>query len=135
MAIQFPKSTALSSLSMTPLIDIVFLLLIFFLVATRFEEEERDFEVKLPQASEAQPTIAARTNLIVSLSPAGKFILKGKEIELAELEATLQESYRNNPGRQRVTIRADKQSQWQYVVGAMNACSKANIQDYSVATE
>ena len=43
----------MASLSLTPLIDVVFLLLIFFLVATRFAEEERELDVLLPQASEA----------------------------------------------------------------------------------
>ena len=48
MTVKIRKSTVLQSLSMTPLIDVVFLLLIFFLVATRFAEEERSMEMKLP---------------------------------------------------------------------------------------
>ena len=48
MPVTIKKGTALSSLSMTPLIDIVFLLLIFFLVTTRFSEEDHELEVMLP---------------------------------------------------------------------------------------
>ena len=55
MAVKIRKSMLLQSLSLTPLIDVVFLLLIFFLVATRFAEEERSLEVKLPTASESKP--------------------------------------------------------------------------------
>ena len=53
MAVKIDKGSALDSLSLTPLIDIVFLLLIFFLVATKFAEEERELAVMLPEASEA----------------------------------------------------------------------------------
>ena len=135
MAIQLQKSAAIGTLSMTPLIDIVFLLLIFFLVATRFEQEERDMEVNLPQASEALPTIATRQDIYITISPDGKYFVRGKSVDLSTLEQTLQESYQNNPGRQRVIIRADAVSRAADLIAAMNACRKANIQDCSVATE
>ena len=45
MAVKIKQGRALAALSMTPLIDVVFLLLIFFLVATRFEQEDRALEV------------------------------------------------------------------------------------------
>ena len=61
MAIKFDKSTAIGTLSLTPLIDIVFLLLIFFLVATEFAKEEREMKVVLPAASEAKPLTAINT--------------------------------------------------------------------------
>ena len=46
MAVKIKKGAALGALSITPLIDVVFLLLIFFLVATRFEEAERELSPK-----------------------------------------------------------------------------------------
>jgi biopolymer transport protein ExbD len=135
MPVRLEKNVAVGTLSLTPLIDVVFLLLIFFLVATRFEQEERDMDVKLPQASEAEPTIASRQELFVSLTSAGQFFLGGKEIDLPALEETLEDAYRRNPGRQRVVIRADRESQTQHLVSVLNACNKANIRNYSVATE
>ena len=53
MAVNIDKGRALDSINMTPVIDMVFLLLIFFLVASQFAEEERSLEVVLPSASEA----------------------------------------------------------------------------------
>ena len=135
MAIQLQKSAVIGSLSLTPLIDVVFLLLIFFLVATRFEQEERDMDVRLPQASEAVPTIASRQDLFITLSSEGQIFLRGKQVNLAGLEQALQNAYRRNPGRQRVVIRADANSRTLHLVAAMNACNKANIRNYSVATE
>ena len=60
MAIKLKQGRALGSLSLTPLIDVVFLLLIFFLVATRFAQEDRELDVELPSASEAKPLVASQ---------------------------------------------------------------------------
>lgn len=135
MAIKLQQNAVISTLSLTPLIDVVFLLLIFFLVATRFEQEERDMAVRLPQASEAAPAIASRQDLFVTVTSEGSFFLSGKQVNLSMLEESLQEAYRRNPGRQRVIIRADANSRTLHLVAAMNACNKANIRNYSVATE
>ena len=135
MAIKIRQSAVIGTLSLTPLIDVVFLLLIFFLVATRFEQEERDMAVRLPQASEAAPTIASRQDLFVTLTSEGQFFLSGRQVNLVKLEEALQDAYRRNPGRQRVIIRADANSRTVHLVDAMNACNKANIRNYSVATE
>jgi len=125
----------MGTLSMTPLIDVVFLLLIFFLVATRFEEEERDMQINLPRASEAMPTIAPQQEMFVNITSDGNFVVDGEELSLDNLQERLQEVYRENPGRQRVIIRADKDSRTASLVQVMNACNQANIRNYSVATE
>lgn len=135
MAVRIHKGVSLGSLSMTPLIDVVFLLLIFFLVATRFEQEERDMDIDLPTASEAQPTIAAQKELFVNVTREGKFVVEGKELSLANLQEKLVRAYRSNPGQQRVIIRADRESRTANLVAVMDACNKANISNYSVATE
>ncbi len=71
MTVAIKKSTALGKLNLTPMIDVVFLLLIFFLVATRFEEQERELNVVLPQASEAMPLTAKPKELFVNVDREG----------------------------------------------------------------
>ena len=61
MTVKIKKSTALGALNITPLIDIVFLLLIFFLVTSRFEAEEQALAIDPPQASEARIAHMAKT--------------------------------------------------------------------------
>jgi len=134
MAVKIDKGSALSSLSLTPLIDIVFLLLIFFLVATRFAEEERELDVQLPDASEAKPLTSKPRELFINIDERGRYYVTGKMVTLSELHPILQKAWVNNPGRASVVIRADKRVAWQYVVGAMNACNKAKIRDYRVTT-
>jgi biopolymer transport protein ExbD len=135
MSIAIRKSWSTGSLSLTPMIDVVFLLLIFFLVATRFEQEERDMDVDLPQASQAQPTVNESQEIFVTITPAGEYYVDGRQLDARHLEAVLEDAYRANPGRERVTIRADRDSRTRHVVEVMNACNQANIHDYSLATE
>ncbi|MCO6047816.1 biopolymer transporter ExbD [Aeoliella sp. ICT_H6.2] len=135
MPVQIKKGLSGSSLSLTPLIDVVFLLLIFFLVTTRFEEEERDMAVNLPKASAAEPTIFPGKEIFVTITPTGEYFLDGKQYSASSLENELKSLYENNPGKQRVKIRADEESRTTHLVTVMNACNQANIRDYTIATE
>jgi biopolymer transport protein ExbD len=134
MAVNLKKGEALSTLSMTPLIDVVFLLLIFFLVATKFAEEEREMNVLLPDASEAQPRTSKPRETIVNIDQAGRYFVSGRHLSLGELEKALKIARVNNPGRASVILRSDERCQFSHVVAAMNACNKAKIHDYKVTT-
>ena len=129
MAVKIDKGSALATLSLTPLIDIVFLLLIFFLVATRFAEEERELEVTLPEASEAQPLTSKPRELFINIDRDGRYYVTAKIVKLPQLQEILHATYVNNPGRASVVIRADERCQYAYIVKAHNACLKAKIRD------
>ena len=135
MAVKIDKGSALDALSMTPLIDVVFLLLIFFLVATRFAEEERELEVTLPQASEAQPLVAEPKDIFVNVTADGKYYMGGKWLDEQGVEQALRQAWANNPGRQQVVIRADKESKTKHIATVMNLCNKTNIRDYILTTD
>jgi len=132
MAVELERETSLFALSLTPLIDVVFLLLIFFLVATEFAEQERELRVMLPEASEAQPLTSKPRELFINVDERGRYFVSGKTLTPDELHSALKMAWVNNPGRASVIIRADKRCPWQYVVAAINACLKANIRDYKV---
>jgi biopolymer transport protein ExbD len=134
VAVTIDKGSALESLSLTPLIDVVFLLLIFFLVATRFAEEEREMEVRLPEASEARPLVSKPRELFVNVDAAGHYSVAGHQLPMAELMPILETAWVNNPGHASVIIRADERCPWKFVVAVMNACQKANIHDWRVTT-
>jgi biopolymer transport protein ExbD len=134
MPVKINKGRALEGINMTPMIDCVFLLLIFFLVATRFEEMEREMNVVLPQASEAMPLTSKPKELFVNVDREGHFIVRGQQLTSPQLLSTFQRAAAINPGRQTVIIRADKRCVWEHVVEVMNLCNKANIRDYRVTT-
>jgi len=129
MAVKIDKGTALTSLSITPLIDIVFLLLIFFLVATRFAEEDRELDVMLPSASEAKPLVVKPKELFINIDQHGNYFVGGTQITLDEMEQSLKQSALNNPLSQSAIIRADKRCAWDHVVGAIDVCHRAGIHD------
>lgn len=135
MSTKINRGIMAGSFNLTPLIDIVFLLLIFFLVVSRFEQEERDMEVRLPRASAAEPTIYPGREVFVTVTPAGEFYLDDERQSIDELERQLQTLHQNNPGRQRVTIRADESSKTAHLVAVINACNRANIREYTIATQ
>ena len=134
MPVTIKKGTALSSLSMTPLIDIVFLLLIFFLVTTRFSEEDHELEVMLPTASEAKPLVVKPKEIFINIDAEGAYFVGTKKFAINEMETMLAEADVNNPTGQTVIIRADKRCQWDSVVAAINACQRAGIHDVRPTT-
>lgn len=134
MTVNIKKGEALNSINMTPVIDMVFLLLIFFLVASQFAEEERSLEVVLPSASEARPLTATPTEVFVNIDHEGKYFVDGRVMQIDEVEAVLRQAVANNPANQSVIIRADKRVPFDAVVGVMNACNKVGARDYKVTT-
>jgi biopolymer transport protein ExbD len=132
MSVKIDKGSVSGGINMTPMIDCVFLLLIFFLVSAKYEEDEREMSVVLPQASEAMPLVARPKEFFVNVDQQGRFIISGRQVGEQELFAALQQAAANNPGKQTVIIRADKRCVWQHVMSVMNLCNKAQIRDYRV---
>lgn len=135
MAVQIKKGSAIGSLTMTPLIDVVFLLLIFFLVASRFSEEERQLDLNLPSVSEAMSVTAPINEIIVNIDSQGQYFIDGAFRQLEQVEQILQRARNNNPLSQSVVIRADKKADWDHVALAMNLCKKVGIEEFTATTD
>ncbi len=132
MSVKLEKGEVAGGINMTPMIDCVFLLLIFFLVATEFRDEEFEMNVVLPQASEARPLIAKPRELFVNVTQDGRYMIAAQELNANQLYGALLQAYSDNPLRQTVIIRADKRCPWEHVMTVMNLCNKAKIKDYRV---
>ena len=130
MAVKMKRSSTLA-INMTPMIDMVFLLLIFFLVATRFMQQERELDMSLPSASEARPLTAAPREIFVNVDQDGRYFIDGQYRLAEELEHVMRQSAANNPLTQTVVIRADRQANWQSVATAINVCKKVGIANYT----
>lgn len=116
---------------MMPLIDVVFLLLIFFLMWSRFEKEERELPVNLPEVSQAQPLVMTE-DLVINITADGKYVVGQKRYAEAQLKSLLEQTHRNNP-HQLVLIRGDRQATWEAGIRVMGLCNKAKIREYRVA--
>jgi biopolymer transport protein ExbD len=132
VSVKIRKGAALAALSITPLIDVVFLLLIFFLVATHFAEEDKELDLPLANASTAMP-MNMRSAKFLNIDQQGRFIMDGRMMDPLEVEALLKALVRDNPVSQKVIINADRKSP--AVVLAMDLCRKAQVAEMSIATE
>jgi biopolymer transport protein ExbD len=133
MALKINKGKADELFNFTPMIDMVFNLLIFFMVSTHFAKAERELAVQLPAASQAMPLTARPTEIFVNIDPQGRYFLGSRELSVEELEAHLLQAARDNPVNQAVVIRADKRVAWDHVALAMKLCNQAGIRDYTAA--
>ena len=124
-----------STLSLTPLIDVVFLLLIFFLVTSECEDEERRLHIILPTAASAVPMTGKPREIIVDIDSSGSFYLSGQPTSLNELKRLLRVAVISNPVNQSVVIRADRATSFQPVVSVMDLCNQTGVSEYSVTTQ
>jgi biopolymer transport protein ExbD len=116
-------------INLTPLVDIVFNLLLFLMLATRFaadEDSEQKFDVQLATAANARPLTALPDEMIVHVAANGKVLLNGKPRTLRELEADLVTA-KKNYADQTVLIRGDGQGPYQNVVDVLAVCDRAKI--------
>ncbi|HEV3418122.1 MAG TPA: biopolymer transporter ExbD [Pirellulales bacterium] len=133
MAVNFRGPVA-GNVNMMPMIDILFQIVIFFLVAAQIQIQERSLPIVLPKASAAMPLTAKPKEFFVHVDRDGHFYAGGNFIELDALERELNQAAVDNPERQSVVIRADEKCAWKHVVAVMNACNKVGISDYRVTT-
>jgi biopolymer transport protein ExbD len=133
MAIKINKGAALSLLDLTPMIDMVFNLLIFFMVVTHFASEERSLKVELPMGSEAMPLTARPKEIFINIDQTGRYYIGARRLTEAEVARYLRQAAVDNPLNQTVVIRADRRVQWDYVATAMRLCNEAGIRDYSAS--
>ena len=128
MLIQADEANAGVSIEMTPMIDMVFLLLIFFLVATTFHQEEREMQIALPFASASAPISSMLRELIINVDADGGIIVGGQTVEPDRLRAIVEETVGTNP-EQKVTVRGDRSTAYANIVAVLDICKAAGIQE------
>ncbi len=122
-----------SELNLTPLIDVLFLLIIFFLIGSTLSENERQFDVQVPTVSAAQPLTAPPDQLVINVNRAGQITLGKKVVTIQELTKDLKQAS-DRFADQSVVIRGDGEGKYQLVADILAACHKARIRHFSVAT-
>ncbi|HMP77986.1 MAG TPA: biopolymer transporter ExbD [Pirellulaceae bacterium] len=135
MAVQLKRSSALAAISITPLIDVVFLLLIFFLVASRISDEENRLELDLPSVSQALPAMFPPDEVVINIDREGRYFINGEFRQVEQVEQILRRAQTQNPLTQAVLIRADKATDWEFVALAFDLCKKVGIHRYSATME
>lgn len=122
------------NVDVTPLIDVVFLLLIFFMVSTTFERQSQ-IDVTLPKASINEPVKEDRT-IEVTVNSEGIYFVNGQRVINTQLATLKQAMLKVANGRQNppVIINADKSAQVQSMVTVMDAARQLGFVHISFAT-
>lgn len=122
-------------INLTPMIDVVFLLLIFFMLSTTFKEDTR-IQIRLPEVQgEEAPADEPRVVLEIAIDDAGTFHVNERSVADHE-PATLQEAIIGAVGEERgfpVVIRADAATPHQAVMTAMDAASRLGLLRFAFA--
>ncbi|MEL7499238.1 MAG: biopolymer transporter ExbD [Planctomycetota bacterium] len=135
MSVKLKRTSAIGSLSITPLIDVVFLLLIFFLVSSRFAEEERELDLNLPSITEALPATAQPDEIVINVNSEGDYFIDGAYRQVEQVKQILSRAKANNPLTQTVVIRGDKEAKWDRIAIAMGLCKEVGISDFSAVID
>jgi len=113
-------------INVIPMIDTMMFLLIFFLMATKFADIERDVRVKPPGSRNARPVMAMPRELVVNVGRDGKLIVGGQERRIEDIDRLIKIAKSDNPD-QAVVIRGDKQAVLQFAVNVLDMCEKNGV--------
>lgn len=119
------------TLNLTSMIDVLFLLIIFFMVATKFDELERNIDVAVPQVSQAGEGALPPRPIVVVVLADGRVELDGTPVTLEDLTARLTAA-RTPLGDPSVVIRGDAQCAFQHIASALAACRQAGIAELGI---
>ncbi len=122
----------LPALNLTSMIDVVFLLIVFFMCAARFSDEERDIDLRLPEVAKADAANAAPQAHQVAVYAGGRIALDRADVTLAELTTQLAVAKAAQPGTS-VVILGDAGCEFQHVAEALAACKEAGVTQLSVS--
>lgn len=120
------------TLNLTPMIDILFLLIIFFLVGTRFTDMERNIELEVPRISSAAALTAAPERRVINVYRDGRIMLDRDVVSLAELQARLTAA-RGEYADLGVVVRGDGEGPLQNVATVLGACRDAGVSDLGIS--
>lgn len=120
------------TLNLTSMIDVTFLLIIFFMVGTEFTELERNISVRVPQVKNAGTVTPAPSRRTVTVHRDGTITLDKQLLTLEQLEAALATSRQQN-AKLGVIVRGDADGPFQNVAAVLNACRQAGISDLGIS--
>ena len=117
---------------LAPLIDIVFLTLVFFMVTSIYSTLETEIDITLPTASSAQLDERTQGEIFINLKSDGSIVLNERIVSLEELRDVLSRVAEYFPGGS-VIIRGDRQANLGMAIAILDVCRQVDIQNVSFA--
>lgn len=121
------------SINLTPMLDVVFTLLVFFMLATTFLERERLLGLELPVASHADAARKQPRELVIEVAHDGGLWIEGRRVDGPALASALRETAARDATTP-VTVRGDRRSQLEQVVHVLDECMRFGLANVGVTT-
>ncbi len=118
---------------MAPMIDMVFLLLVFFMCVSSLAQADKSIQVDLPESVESKVPEDLSNRGVVSVKEDGRVFLGAREVSLEELGEGVSRAMRETP-QLRIQVRADSQTRFEYIQGVLKACAEAGAVDVVYST-
>ena len=121
------------TLALTSMLDVIFLLLCFFVTASVFSQWESEISIQLPSAKTAEEPDRLPGEIIANIAKDGTVRVNGAELTLDDLGNRLRKIAKFYPG-QAVIVRADKETSYDSLVKVIDVCRGAGVWNFSLAT-
>jgi biopolymer transport protein ExbD len=117
--------------NLTPMLDVVFIMLIFFIVTASFVKES-GMDVNRPNAATAVKK--ERGNILIAITPSGQIWIDRRQVDVRSVRANIERLHAENP-QGAVVIQADRESKNGLLVEVMDAAKLAGVENISIAAE
>ena len=131
----FRKKTraALPAIQLTAMMDVIFLLLCFFITTSVFSQWEYEIDISLPSAKSGKVPDRLPGEVIINIAKDGRLSINQQFLTLDVLKTRLTRLGKNFPG-QPVVLRADRDTRYEDLMNVVDTCRQSNIWNFSMAT-
>lgn len=123
-----------ATINLTPMIDVVFLLVIFFMVGAHFGEPEGRIEVNVPGVGELRSMAREPDERLVEVSGDGKLMLDNQSVSLEQLASQIRYAYEQYP-QIRVAVRGEGEASFQRVAEVLQVIRSTGVQQMGIAAK
>ena len=120
-------------INVIPMIDTMMFLLIFFMMATKFADVERDVRVHPPSSRDERPITEIPREIVVNVTSGGAFMIAGNQRTLEDIDRLLGSAVKDDP-HQSVVIRGDRETILQFAVNILDLCEKHGVEHTYLTT-
>jgi biopolymer transport protein ExbD len=120
------------TLNLTPMIDVLFLLIIFFMVGTKFTDDESKIKLQVPSVGQTASSTPMPLKKVVHVFQDGKILLDEKPVSLTQLQSQLKTARTSQPALS-VAVRGEASGTFQNVASVLNACKAAGVRNMAIS--
>lgn len=130
---KFRKSTTHEALGIqiAPLVDVLILLLAFFVISWKFSRFETEIDIRLPAAEKGQPSNREYNQIVVNVHSDGRVVVESQPYDDAKLFSRLENIAKINPNMA-VIVRGDKSAAYEHIMAVLDTCKRAGVWNVSL---